>query len=493
MTKASLTQASLTSLKNSLFNKAAFAVAVVDSDSRFVDVNPAFADFMGFTKQELIGRTIADITHPDDLKITAKAVGELRRGKRNSVDRFEKRYIHKSGKILWGEVTAYAVECGPRKDKYTVAQIVDITARKEAEASRQLMAMRYSKLYESMRDAFVIVSMDGLLQDCNRVYLDMLGYTREELMSLTYLDLTPAKWHDREAQIVKNQVLTRGYSDVYEKEYRCKDGRIIPIELRTVLMRNGEGKPTAMWAMVRNIEDRRRTENKLRNLRDTLELKVRERTRRLRKLAGELSLAEHKERRRIANVLHEDLQQRLVAMKYQVHDLEKNGLKNDASATIRRVLAELDEAIHLTRTLSSGLCPPVLYELGLKPALEWLALDLKTRLGLSVAIESEKGVDITGDDLRVFAYEAVRGLLLNVAKHAGVGDVLVQVKQSGVHSVRISVTDKGIGFDPQKELDSRKKLGLFSIQERTRSFGGRFDVVSAPGRGARVIMTLPRK
>ena len=79
-----------------------------------------------------------------------------------------------------------------------------------------------------MRDAFVSVAMNGIIQECNKAYLEMLGYTWEEIRSLTYLDLTPEEWHAMEAEIVAKQVLPRGYSDIYEKEYRRKDGTVSP-------------------------------------------------------------------------------------------------------------------------------------------------------------------------------------------------------------------------------------------------------------------------
>ncbi|MEI8340977.1 MAG: PAS domain S-box protein [Verrucomicrobiota bacterium] len=122
---------------------------------------------------------------------------------------------------------------------------------------------KYRKLYECMSDAFVSVDMSGRIQEFNEVYRSMLGYDREELMNLRYEDLTPAKWHSMEAEIVEKQILTRGSSKVYEKEYRRKDGSVFPVKLRTFLIRNEAEEPSLMWAIVRDVTARKQEREEL--------------------------------------------------------------------------------------------------------------------------------------------------------------------------------------------------------------------------------------
>ncbi len=133
----------------------------------------------------------------------------------------------------------------------------------EAEKALQESEARYRRLFESMMDAFARIDMNGRLVEFNRPYQDMLGYSEEELLRLTYRDLTPQKWHAFEAGIVEKQVLGRGHSEVYEKEYRKKDGTVFPVELRTFLLRDGKGNPTGMWSIVRDISERKRVEEAL--------------------------------------------------------------------------------------------------------------------------------------------------------------------------------------------------------------------------------------
>lgn len=123
---------------------------------------------------------------------------------------------------------------------------------------------KYRQLHESLMDAFVMTDMQGRLLEFNSAYREMLGYSAEELQRLTYIDLTPEKWHEFEARIVAEQVIPQGYSQVYEKEYMRKDGTIIPVELKVFLLRDANNQPEAMWAIVRDITGRKQAEGTLR-------------------------------------------------------------------------------------------------------------------------------------------------------------------------------------------------------------------------------------
>jgi PAS domain S-box-containing protein len=143
--------------------------------------------------------------------------------------------------------------------------------RTRIERSLFVSERKFRRLYESMIDAYVQVDMTGRIVECNKAYTDLLGYTKEELLQLSYIDITPERWRAAEADIVKKQVLPRGYSDLYEKEYQRKDGTLVSIELRTSLLKNEAGQPTGLWAIVRNISERKRSEAERELLRAAIE------------------------------------------------------------------------------------------------------------------------------------------------------------------------------------------------------------------------------
>ncbi|WP_162560201.1 sensor domain-containing protein [Methylotetracoccus oryzae] len=121
----------------------------------------------------------------------------------------------------------------------------------------------YRQLLENLGDAFVATDLSGHIQRYNANYREMLGYSDDELAGLSCREITPGHWHALEDEIIQSQVLTRGYSNVYQKEYRRKDGTVFPVELRALLSRDEAGQPTGMWAIVRDISDRKRAEREL--------------------------------------------------------------------------------------------------------------------------------------------------------------------------------------------------------------------------------------
>jgi PAS domain S-box-containing protein len=146
----------------------------------------------------------------------------------------------------------------------------DITERKKAEEALKESEAKYRTLYESMMDGYVLAGMDGTILKYNESYRGMTGYTHDELLRLTCRDITPEKWHAAENEIIQQHVLVRGYSEVYEKEYRKKDGTVFPIELRTFLLKDEAGSNIGMWAIVRDIRGRKRIESEARKLREDL-------------------------------------------------------------------------------------------------------------------------------------------------------------------------------------------------------------------------------
>jgi PAS domain S-box-containing protein len=147
-----------------------------------------------------------------------------------------------------------------------------------AEETLRKSEEKYRSLYESSRDGIISADMKGQILDVNQAYMDMLGYSKDELRKAAYQQLTPLKWHESDADIIKNQVLTRGYSDEFEKEFIRKDGTTFPISIRVWLMKNEREQPVGTWAIVRDITEQKRVEAELKNHREHLAELVEERT-----------------------------------------------------------------------------------------------------------------------------------------------------------------------------------------------------------------------
>jgi signal transduction histidine kinase len=241
---------------------------------------------------------------------------------------------------------------------------------------------------------------------------------------------------------------------------------------------------------------------KLANLNQTLERRVAKRTaeavqraQKLRVLSAELSLAEEAERRRIAAVLHEDLQQLLVAARMQLAALCKTRDAAKRESTTREIADLLERSFKLTRSLSVELAPPVLYEQGLAAGLEWLAAETRKNYNAEVIVEADASANPTAADVRIFLFRAVRELLLNSLKHAGGSAVHIKMQHRRPNKVRIIVADDGPGFDPNSLNDNRTRpqtIGLLNLRERVMNFRGDFHINSGPKHGTRITLSLPR-
>jgi len=217
----------------------------------------------GTPRRTLSTRELLPIAHPEDRAMIEQAFADALAG-RKPYD-IEHRILRQdTGEVRVVKAHGHVVRDAKGKPLKMIGYAQDITERKKAEQALQESEAKYRRLHESMTDAFVQVDMSGRIQEFNPSYQDMLGYSAEELRQLTYVDITPEKWHAFEARIVAEQILPRGYSEVYEKEYRRKDGTVFPVELRTFLLRDDKGEPVGMWAIVRDITERKRIETVLR-------------------------------------------------------------------------------------------------------------------------------------------------------------------------------------------------------------------------------------
>ena len=209
----------------------------------------------------------------------------------------------------------------------------------------------------------------------------------------------------------------------------------------------------------------------------------------------DLTTVEQEERYRISQMLHDDLQQRIFAVKMQLENMQEAIESNDLQS-VNPDFVKLDEwlteAINVTRQLSTDLSPLGLKGEDLPETLLWLASQMKDQYGLETELETNDIHANLSPNLQTLLFQAVRELLFNVVKHADTLQAKVALQQvDGDHRFQILVSDEGGGFDPSTLEDGDVAHGLVNVRQRLMLFGCGMKVDSGKGRGTRITIDCP--
>ncbi len=242
--------------------------------------------------------------------------------------------------------------------------------------------------------------------------------------------------------------------------------------------------------------ERDRSSKALRDINETLEERVAERTGQVRALASKLTMAEQAERRRVSQLLHDDLQQRLYGIQLKMSFVRRGAEASEQAQLVEHAEEARDwinTAIETARRLTVDLTPPVHEGEGLADALGWLVTQMKEMHHFTVDLRAEQAFHFPDESMQVLLFQAVRELLFNVVKHAETDRAVVELREEDANLV-IRVIDEGGGFDVEQataEHEHDSGFGLFSVRERLGLFGGQMDIASAPGQGTEVTLRVP--
>ena len=361
---------------------------------------------------------------------------------------------------------------------------LEIAERGRIEKALMESESRFRTIIREAALGIALIDKQGRVIEGNPALLAMLGYAPEELRGMEFTRINHPE--NAESSWKNFQELLTGKQDVsrVETRYIRKDGWSGWGRQSISLVREAGGKPQFAIALFEDITDRRESEEKIRTYQQQLQ-----------SLASELSLTEERERRRLATVLHDHIAQLLVVAKGKFEKVQESTLFRSLAKPMEEIRKLIEESIRYTRSLVFELSPPILYDLGFEPAMEWLAEHMQQQYGLVVNVEDDAQPKPLDNEARVLLFRAVRELLFNVLKHAQASCTTVCMRRVGEH-LQIIVEDNGVGFAPDKLRAGSGKIegfGLFSIRERLNYFGGRMEIESAPGEVTRVILSLPLK
>jgi DNA-binding NarL/FixJ family response regulator/signal transduction histidine kinase len=471
-----------------LIEQAPFGIFTVDSGFRIAHMNAGSRTGAFRNVQPVIGRDFAEamrILWPEPVAV--ENIAAFRDVLETGEPYYSPRFMNARRDIEAVEAYEWELHRMTLPDgKYgVICYYFDATKLRESEARRetaQAVAAERQRLYDVLETLPVYVALltpDYHVQFANRFFRERFGESHgRRCFEYLFNRTEPCEICDSYIVLETRKPHRWAWTGPDTREYDIHDQLFI----------DTDGSPLILETGI-DITERNRAERELQTALETLAARATQ----LRALASELTLSEQRERKRLAAVLHDHLQQLLIGAKYRVAILSRS--RDDATREealgIERLL---DASISASRSLTSELSPSVLHEGGLPACLEWLGRWMSNRHGLIVDLAIEDGLPPLAEDVKVLLFESVRELLFNTVKHANVAVARVHVCQVAATEIRIAVSDDGAGFDPavlKKAGETGGGFGLFSIRERLDMLGGRMEIDSSPGQGSRFTLTAP--
>ncbi len=476
------------------FEKAPIGMAVVDFDYSLRRVNQALCQALGYAANELLGRSIVDISHADDVGRARELVEKLIRGEIPSY-RIEKRFVKKDGALAWLDVTAVMIRGESGDPLYGLAMVEDITDRKRAEEALRASEERYRSFVVNSSEGIWRMDVEqpidvrlpadeqlslfykyGYLAECNDAMARMHGYERADaIVGLRFGDSRfashPASTSSMRKLIASNYRLL----DFQTEEFDANGSlRHFSTNLIGIIL---NGRLVRIWGVQRD-----QTEQK------QIALQLEHSHEQLHHLSGHLQAVREREKAELAREIHDSIGQSLTSMKIEMALLKKK-LKSEIDLDefkkrLDEIGSSLDETILSVKAISTELRPGVLDKFGLAAAVEWQCEEFTRRM----EIECKCNVPLLelniSTEVSTALFRILQEALVNVVRHSKATVVNVDLIADN-SKISLSVTDNGRGITDD-EIKAPTSLGLLGMRERVEFLKGSFSILGKSGRGTTV-------
>jgi len=353
----------------------------------------------------------------------------------------------------------------------------DVTQKRLAEEKLGKSEQKYRGIFDDSVASIYVFDNNKRFIDSNQAGLELLGYSKKELLSLCISDVDgdPVVTLPAHEQLLGGQKLMN-----YAHQLRRKDGKIITVLNNSIPISNANGEIVGMQSTLMDITDRKNAEDELKSSKEKLQ-----------NLYKHLQTAIEQERTKIAREVHDDLGQVLTAIKLDGHWL-KNKIPEDQNELIQKTdmtLKLIDSAIQTVKKISSDLRPGLLDDLGLAAAIEWQAVEYQKRAGIRIKVKLKPENLSVPDDISTAVFRIFQEALTNVVNHAHASSVKVDLTLSG-GKVELTVKDNGVGITKAQKVH-QKSFGLIGMMERTHALKGDIQFAGTPGRGTIVSVSIP--
>ena len=356
-------------------------------------------------------------------------------------------------------------------------QMEEVTRMQKALMESEL---KYRELVENANSIIMRRDATGKILFFNEFAQKFFGFSEKEIIGrniigtiVPQIDSSGRDMKARVADISKNPELYQNF----EAENMCKDGRRVWINWTIKPIKDENDKVVEILSVGNDITYRKQAE-----------MKLQEYEAKLRSLTTELLLTEERERRTVAEALHDSIGPLLAFSQRELGSLQ-NFVTKEVSLSLDEVKHHINDAVKQTRSLTFDLSPSSLYDLGFEAAVEELTEQFAEERKLKFSFKDSEEPKPLSDETKILLYRSVRELLVNIAKHAEAKTVWVSLSNNN-SNIEITIKDNGKGFDTTKPPKSRG-FGLFSIRERLTHIGGQFSVESQKGKGTKITLLAP--
>jgi PAS domain S-box-containing protein len=471
-----------------IFETTETATAIIDEDTTILLANAEFEKLCGYSKKEIeCKKSWTEFVRQEDLE-RMKEYHRLRRIDPNAAPKsYEFGFIERGGNLKDIHLSIAMIP-GTQK---SVVSLSDITEIKRVAEALQESEKRYRLLAENLTDVIWTMDMNLRYTYVSPSVEGLRGYSVEEVMAqsieevLTPASLEVAKKVFAEVLSTEQREERRPFSSrTLELELRRKDGSTVWTEVKMNFLRAPDGRPVEILGVTRDITERKRAEETLRESEERLHL-----------LSSNLLIAQETERKRISIELHDELGQALIALKLRLSSIRRK-LRKD-----QKVLRDeceysqgsIEQIIENVRRLSQDLSPYLLENLGLTAALRRLIDDLARDHKVETSIDIADIDNSLSQKRQLIVYRIFQEALTNIRRHAQATRISVAIKKEK-DNLSFLVEDDGKGFDAKQAIAgnfNEKGLGLASMEERVRMLGGFLDIWSEVGKGTRISFTIP--
>ena len=451
-----------------LVEQAADAIALFDAQGKILEVNKSASQLLGYSHTEFLRLSLPDILTKEEISKNPVEYNLLEKGLSTIKQRKMRR---KDGQMVITEVNSKILP-----DGRFLTMVRDLTDRIDAQKQIEKEKDLSDNIIDSLPGVFYLYDDKGKFIRWNKQLEIVTGYSANEIT-----DIHPTQLFEGDDKIYIAQriakVFAEGIGDA-EADFVSKDGRRIPYYFKAILI-DFEGRPCLLGTGI-DISDRKNAEKELSDSYKAI-----------RKLTSHLQNIREEDRAHIAREIHDELGQQLTVLKMDVSWINKkiNTTDDLVKQKMKDLLSMLDEAVKTVRRISAELRPSLLDDLGLTAAIEWQLQEFKKRSDIKSKFTAPEKEIILSDMVKTGLFRIFQESLTNVVRHSHAKKMEINLEQVQSNLI-LSIQDDGKGFDKAKITDKRT-LGILGMKERTAMIGGTYEIISIPGKGTNVIVSVP--